>query len=590
MKPGRTWMFLVPLSAVGVGLALAGGSPTLRGGEAASNASDSDAESHPLRASGERSNLKLQGAPRQAAPGRLPFSGKPRLAPRYPRRIVPATFQLGKADKANDESKSKKGDIAASGPDAGKTVNPHQPIPPYRKSVGAQDASLTVDWVTPESIVLMKQGKFDLVLRNRGRIPVEQITITNVLPKGFRFVKAEPKPTTTLPKKVWIVKKLDPQEEARISLYLIPTTVGNMTSHARVDFHAVAKSTLKVVEPKIAVVAEGPDKVLVGNQAVFNVTIKNPGTGKATNVRMKAFLPKALQAIAAGTEYDLSTLNPGESRTIRVLARMKSLGKHNVKFVAIADDNLRAEANKQVLGLQAKLEIAITGPKFRYLARPAKYKVTVKNTGNAVAQNVNLSVRVPRAFAYLSGGDKGRFDASTKTVNQYVGTLGIGKTATAEFQLKAVNRGNFPLLAEATADRSLTAKDKHITRVEGIAAILLEVVDVDDPVEVGAVTYYEILVTNQGTEFAKNIRINATMPEGITLLGSKGPSEGKINGRTITFEPLPKLAPRADAIYRIKVRTTKPGDLRIEATATADTLKSPVKELESTKVYSDRAN
>jgi Domain of unknown function DUF11 len=593
MNRGRKWMFLVPISLVGVGLVVMSGIPTRGGSDASSKpASTADGSDRVLDLSD--SSTGWQTLPSSSKePKRLHSSKATRLRTALATsadgagrpRIVRTAAQL--PGLGLDDPPQEVNGIPAAGPDAGKTVNPEQPLPEYRKSVGAQDASLTVDWVTPESIVLLKQGKFDLVLRNRGLITIEQISITNVLPDGFRFVKCDPLPTSEKPRRIWIVKKLAPQEEARISLYLVPTAVGDAKSHARVDFHVASTSSFKVVEPKLKIAVEGSDKVLVGNQAVFNVSIKNPGSGHATGVRMKAFLPDGLEAVAAGTVYDLGTLNPGEARSVRVLARVKALGLHHVKFVGIADDNLRDEAKKDVTGLQAKLDVAISGPKFRYLARPAKYKVVVTNNGNAVARNVNLQVNVPQAFAYLSGGEKGRFDASTKTVHWTIGTLGIGKQASAEFQLKAVNRGNFPLLAEATGDRGLKANVKHVTRVDGIAAILLEVVDVDDPIEVGATTYYEILVTNQGTEFATNIKIAAKVPDGVQILDSKGPSEGKIVGNKITFAPLPKLAPRADAIYRVRVRMLKAGDIRVEATAMADSLESPVKELESTKVYKD---
>lgn len=586
MNRGRKWMFLVPVSLLGVGLVVTSGIPTRGGSDAAPPSGAEQTFDLPNPDIGWK-RLPTQSEDSTTLQSPKSIRLRPAVASDADVSRKPIIRTAAQLPGLEDPPREPEG-IPARGPDSGKTVNPEQPLPDYRKSVGAQDASLTVDWVTPESILLLKQGKFDLVLRNRGRVTIEQIRITNVLPEGFRFVKCDPLPTSAKPKRVWIVKKLEPQDEARISLYLIPTAVGNAKSHARVDFHVASTSSFKVVEPKLKIAAEGSEKVLVGNQAVFNVIVKNPGSGRTTGVRMKAFLPDALEAIAAGNEYDLGTLNPGEARSIRVLARVKSIGLHKVKFVAIADDNLRDEVTKEVTGLQAKLGVAITGPKFRYLARPATYKVRVVNNGNATARNVNLHVRVPRAFAYLSGGDKGRFDASTKTVNWFVGTLGVGKQATAEFQLKAVNRGNFPLLAEATGDRGLKANDKHVTRVDGIAAILLEVVDVDDPVEVGAITYYEILVTNQGTEFARNIKIAAKVPDGVQILDSKGPSDGKIAGNTITFAPLAKLAPRADAIYRVKVRMMKAGDLRVEATAMADSLEAPVKELESTKVYSDR--
>ena len=55
----------------------------------------------------------------------------------------------------------------------------------------------------------------------------------------------------------------------------------------------------------------------------------------------------------------------------------------------------------------------------------------------------------------------------------------------------------------------------------------------------------------------------------------------------MVFEPLPKLAPRADAIYRVNVRGLAPGDVRFRARIKADGLTDPVLREESTKVYGD---
>ena len=44
------------------------------------------------------------------------------------------------------------------------------------------------------------------------------------------------------------------------------------------------------------------------------------------------------------------------------------------------------------------------------------------------------------------------------------------------------------------------------TKVEGIPAILLEVIDLEDPIEVGAQTTYEIKVTNQRGEHVADLR------------------------------------------------------------------------------------
>jgi len=56
----------------------------------------------------------------------------------------------------------------------------------------------------------------------------------------------------------------------------------------------------------------------------------------------------------------------------------------------------------------------------------------------------------------------------------------------------------------------------------------------------------------------------------------------------VIFEPLAKLAPRADAIYRVTVRGITPGDVALPGPAAGRRdLLSPVVREESTKVYGD---
>src|SRR5439155_9229173 len=153
-------------------------------------------------------------------------------------------------------------------------------------------------------------------------------------------------------------------------------------------------------------------------------------------------------------------------------------------------------------------------------------------------------------------------------------------------EVVAVNIGEHKHQAVVTAARGLKAESEALTRVEGLSALLMELVDLDDPLEVGASTSYEIRVTNTGTKTETNLQLICEVPEKMEFLGAKGAGgmAFKAQGREITFEPLPKLAPRADAIYRVNVKGTAPGDLRFRARIKADGLTEPVLKEESTKV------
>jgi hypothetical protein len=55
----------------------------------------------------------------------------------------------------------------------------------------------------------------------------------------------------------------------------------------------------------------------------------------------------------------------------------------------------------------------------------------------------------------------------------------------------------------------------------------------------------------------------------------------------VTFDPLAKLATKADAVYRVKVRGVQPGDHRFRVQMTCDQLRQPVLKEEASRVYKD---
>ena len=227
--------------------------------------------------------------------------------------------------------------------------------------------NLSVDWVTPESILVGQEGDFELVLRNRGRVAVEEILVRQVLPAGFRLVKATPQAEHAGQQSFWRIRRLAPQEEARISLRLIPDTVGDAHSYARINFSLPASARFRVVEPKLKLIAEAMETVIVGDQVVFTLTVQNSGTGKASNVSVVAKLENGLNLVDKSPIFRLGVLNPGESRSIQIHAKAADLGKFASEFIATADHGLRDEATEYVTALGAKFDLGISGPKFRYV-------------------------------------------------------------------------------------------------------------------------------------------------------------------------------------------------------------------------------
>jgi uncharacterized repeat protein (TIGR01451 family) len=100
------------------------------------------------------------------------------------------------------------------------------------------------------------------------------------------------------------------------------------------------------------------------------------------------------------------------------------------------------------------------------------------------------------------------------------------------------------------------------TKVVGIAAILLEVIDLEDPIQVGKEVTYEIRVTNQGSATGSNIRLVCTLPASQQFVSGDGASAVKVNGQTVTMDALPSLEAKGLATWKLVVKAVAEDDAR----------------------------
>jgi len=247
---------------------------------------------------------------------------------------------------------------------------------------------------------------------------------------------------------------------------------------------------------------------------------------------------------------------------------------------------LQATARAQVAVLQPQLQLRRSGPTKVMFKGEVTEELEVNNPGNAPANNVTITQVLPPGLDFVGASDGALFDPVGRAVTWRLGQQPAGATRRVVLKAKATAVGEQSTRAVAVADRGLEAKADGLINVEGIPALLLEVVDLEDPVEVGGELTYEIRVVNQGSCACTNIRIVCDVPDGLTPAECTGPTTHRINGTQIDFEPLPKLATKADTVFRVKVRGTQPGDYRFKVQMHCEQMKLPVNKEESSRVYS----
>jgi uncharacterized repeat protein (TIGR01451 family) len=289
----------------------------------------------------------------------------------------------------------------------------------------------------------------------------------------------------------------------------------------------------------------------------------------------------------------IGSLNPGETRMVRLALSAISGGKQQIRVLAEARLSPEAapylrklsETDIQIISPSVKVEV--DGPALRYKNRNATYEITALNDGTAVSNNVRVMHKVPEGFQFVSATEGGKFDAVSKTVAWFVGRIEPGKSSKMSVTLEAVQLGDFEHEVSAMTDQGARSEDVLPTRVEGISALALEVKDLNDPVEIGVETAYEVHIKNHGTKHAQNVAVACELPAGVDLVDVKAPAPHSLEGRVVVFQSLPTLDPEKTAIYRIIVRGKADGYHRFRARLASDSIQEPLLVEELTRFYGE---
>jgi uncharacterized repeat protein (TIGR01451 family) len=233
------------------------------------------------------------------------------------------------------------------------------------------------------------------------------------------------------------------------------------------------------------------------------------------------------------------------------------------------------------------LDIALAGPKRRYLEREATYQVSVVNPGTAAAQQVELVAYLPPGLRFVGANNAGHYDEATRAVSWRLAELPTNQRGNVELVTLPVEAGQQNIKIRGTAARGLAVEKEQPVVVEGVAAVLFQVAGTRNPIDVGGETTYEVRVVNQGSKAAGNVRVALVLPPELKPLGAEGPTRYSIQNGQVVFEGLAQLPPKADALYRVRAQGLRPGDLRVRCQLLTDDLQTPVTKEESTQVCAD---
>lgn len=455
---------------------------------------------------------------------------------------------------------------------------------------GVQTPSLAVQKSGPAEIQINIPAAFEVVVRNVGTAKAHGVTLTDVVPQGTQLISTQPEARQggdgSL---VWDLGELEPGDERRVTLEVLPQMEGDIGSVAQVSFQAAASVRALCTRPLLKLDYDAPDEVLIGEDAVISITVSNPGTGAATDVIVEGDVPEQLTHPAGNAlESAIGTLAPGETRAIKLVLQADQAGQAQGRIRVRGNGKLLEEEVAQIHVIAPKLAVNIDGPKQRYVEREVTYEISFFNSGTAAAKNVDLIAYLPKGLEFLETENKGRYDAEKHAVLWSLVELPSQGQGAVRLRAVPLETGAQVLRVEANADLGLSSQLDFTTNVDSLTELEFSIADTHDPIEENSETTYEVRVVNNGAKVARNVQLAATVPAELQITAADGSSETQIQGQVVRMDAIAELAPRAEASYRIKVVGLREGDHVIEVRMLSDEVQAEVIKQESTKVYRDR--
>jgi len=443
-----------------------------------------------------------------------------------------------------------------------------------------------VRMLAPDEVQVGVPFEHILVVTNTGAGDLRDVTVTERLSRRFAAERSSPAHSSTDGDVLtWNLSTLPAGSSVSIRVLGSVLEPGKLDHCVEVASRTGLCAEMKAGKPLLTLLQTVGDRHFICDQIPIRLEVKNEGDVSAHGTKLAGLLGEGL-ALADGQrewEFPIDSLAPGTSRRFTVAARALRTGQHtssarlSATGTAPVTDTATLQVGKPVL------KLVKTGDEKQLLGRPLSARLKLSNTGDAPALNVVVrdSLPVGATAAKVSAGGEVR----EGTIEWRLPALPAGKEASFAYVLRTDKTGDFINRATASAVCADAASATQRVTVNGIPAILLEVIDVRDPVEVGQTATYVIVATNQGSATGTNITIACEVEDTQSILDATGETAASVDGRKVTFAPLPALAPKEKATWRVDVKALRAGDVRFKARMTSDQLGRPVTETEATQLY-----
>ncbi|KAF0094221.1 MAG: hypothetical protein E1N59_2112 [Puniceicoccaceae bacterium 5H] len=458
---------------------------------------------------------------------------------------------------------------------------------------------LVVEQTSPQEVMVGASFDYTITVRNVSNAQLTDVTLRDEVAGSFDLSHTSPAAASTdAGTIVWQLGAIEPGQARTVTVHGSAAEEGTLDSCVTAGFSNALCQSIEVVRADVELASGVPQDALPCDLIPLHLSVTNSGTSRLTGVTIQDALPPGLSATRLSGDatrdfspgsnqqvtIDVGTLEGGETRNYTLEVRADGSGAYESTASVTTAQGAEAEDTSSFAVAAPELQVACTAPEQRYIGRPIEVTLTVDNVGEASTRDGIIALQVPAGATFLGATDGGTLENGRIVWNVGNFVSGATKEVAATFATKEARTLEFVGSAEGLCVGAVTSRSK--TEASGIPAISLEVLDLNDPVEVGSNVTYEVRVRNQGSATATNVRVTADLEESQRFVTAEGESEvASVNGRAVIMKPIEALAPGGEAVWRITVQALEPDDVRFQLTLESDQITRIVRETEATHQY-----
>lgn len=265
------------------------------------------------------------------------------------------------------------------------------------------------------------------------------------------------------------IKRLGPGERMELQPLTLTTVGGGaqtcdtaLTSPdvATEQPEAKANTSIEVLEPKLKLVFSGPSQKYTNTEDIYELTVENPGTAPARNVRVAVYVPDSKGVKRASRDGFVTAslrklewpvveaIEPGGNKKLKFEYRVEAMGTYPFTADARADGGLtdKQSVTTTVTGV-ADVDFNLTeNSRVIDVGKTTDYVITIRNHGTKDAVNLLIRANLSENLQVVeTDGHEGEAKLNPsdprETVFPKVDHLAAGQEMTYVIRVKGVKPG-----------------------------------------------------------------------------------------------------------------------------------------------------